>query len=289
MNSEPLRRTRSNPIYFAELEYAALSLDKTGLRYYGPYCVTLKEAVIQLRASVFEENLFVFNRRHKVVSGEQVPAGHRAAWPERALLSVAKLAHRIGANTSTEDFLSILMGNDRDKASCDFIEVHIYDKLHRKAIQSVTGSRPTTAIDQFIWDATKEAFAMIGVVMEEVLMQALISGQAGAFALLSDEHRRSGISTAIALRCSDRSSERPFKIAQILSWCTSRMKMKLGNFARPRKVDRTLRLVLIWMDLEGAGASAEKSARLVEEAFRRFGGSRPNSRRNVRGCAAPKH
>src|SRR5204863_83084 len=89
-----------NPIYYVDLQFAALSLDDRGLTYYGSYCVTLKEAVIEMRSSVFEENPFLFNPKHQVYSGKQPPLGYRASWTRRCALAEAKLGHLITSNTS---------------------------------------------------------------------------------------------------------------------------------------------------------------------------------------------
>jgi hypothetical protein len=84
-----------NPFVFEKLQVAALSLDDLGMTYYGLYCVTLREKFIANRASVFEENPFIFCKKHSVFSGGFPPLGYRATWANRAALARAKLGHEI--------------------------------------------------------------------------------------------------------------------------------------------------------------------------------------------------
>ncbi|WP_148667242.1 hypothetical protein [Bradyrhizobium amphicarpaeae] len=157
-----------NPIYFTELKFAALSLDQRGLTYYGAYCVVLREQLIQDRASVFEENPFVFNPKHHVFSSQQPPLGYRATWLQRGMLAEAKLAHKISPATRENDFITILMGANRDDADCDFIEVHIYGMLHKRAIERVVGPNPTDQYDRAIWNDCKRKLKSLGATVEEI-------------------------------------------------------------------------------------------------------------------------
>lgn len=124
-----------NPIYYVDLQIAALTLDDEGLIYYGPYGVGLKERLIAERASVFEENPFIFCQKHAVISGKPPPPGYRATWQARSELAKAKLGSKISSSTLSTDFPTILMGADRTSDKCDFIEVHIYERIHKSTIE----------------------------------------------------------------------------------------------------------------------------------------------------------
>ncbi|MDO9058435.1 MAG: hypothetical protein Q7U92_05355 [Bradyrhizobium sp.] len=113
-----------NPIYFEKLQVAALCLDDLGMSYYGPYCVVLRDQLIANRASVFEENPFLFCKKHAVYSGATPPLGFRATWANRASLAKAKCGNNVLPNTDPSEFPAILMSSDRDSDKCDFIEVH---------------------------------------------------------------------------------------------------------------------------------------------------------------------
>jgi hypothetical protein len=157
-----------NPIYYIDLQFAALSLDDRGLTYYGPYCVTLKEGVIAMRSSAFEENPFLFNPKHKIYSGKQPPLGYRASWTRRAALAEAKLGHLITSTTSQAEYSAILMGTNRECANCDFVEVHIYGMIHKQAIEQVTGPVPTDLYELALWEDCKRKLQSLGATTVEI-------------------------------------------------------------------------------------------------------------------------
>jgi hypothetical protein len=137
-----------SPSFFEDVSFSSLSLDNTGLTYYGAYCVRLKEAIIRHRASVFEENPFVFCRKHAIISGHAAPEGYRATWDERSELAISKLVGKVNSETTHAESADILMEQNRNDANCDFIETHIYGKLHHNAIEHVTGPLPSNAADK---------------------------------------------------------------------------------------------------------------------------------------------
>jgi hypothetical protein len=105
---------------------------------YGGYAIVMKDAAISKRASVFEENTLVFARRFKIVAGGPIPLGYRATWEERNKLALAKLHSQFSHETDPDILLKEGGGTDKD----DFIEVHIYGPLHRRAIEVVVGPKP---------------------------------------------------------------------------------------------------------------------------------------------------
>lgn len=130
------------PNYARDIVFGALSMDGRGLTSYGPYVILLREALIHHRASVFEENPFLFARKHRVVAGDTIPAGYRATWADRSQLAVAKLHSRISATTRPGDFAAILLNESKTHSDHDFIEVHIFQAIHRRAIERVIGPAP---------------------------------------------------------------------------------------------------------------------------------------------------
>jgi hypothetical protein len=157
-----------NPIYFDQLNFAALSLDRTGLTHYGQYCVILKDNLIAHRSSVFEENPFIFCRRHSIISGQPAPVGYRATWADRPHLAVAKLGGKIGSGTLTSSFPDILMEPLRGDPNCDFIEVHVFGPIHIAAIEHVRGPRPAEAADRALWKQAKRKLKSLGATWDEV-------------------------------------------------------------------------------------------------------------------------
>jgi hypothetical protein len=122
------------PYFHEEIRFAALSLDGKGVRHYGACALALSEVAIRTRASVFEKNSVEFCREHKLSAGKSIPPGHRAVWQDRDKLAVAKLHDRLSADLKSDRFGQILLD---DESNPDFIEVHIYGQLHRRAIESI--------------------------------------------------------------------------------------------------------------------------------------------------------
>lgn len=157
-----------NPFCYEDLNFSALSLDGTGMHYYGPYTVTLKSVTIEDRASVFEINPFYFNKKHQIVAGRAPPCGYRAPWDVRAQLAVAKLHRQIAPNTVATEFPNILMEPRRGESDCDFIEVHIFGPVNRLGIERIVGPAPTDRADRNIWRQAKRKARDFGADVEEV-------------------------------------------------------------------------------------------------------------------------
>jgi hypothetical protein len=156
-----------NPHYYSDLNFAALTLDRQGLIYYGPFSVLLRDELIAPRTSVFEENPFEFNRKHAIISGQACPAGYRAPWERRGDLAMAKLQSKISASTSSPDFPGILMERRAGAADCDFIEAHIYGTIHQRVIKHVSGPAPKDRSGKAIWKQVKRKIEEIGATWEE--------------------------------------------------------------------------------------------------------------------------
>lgn len=157
-----------SPLYYEELHPAALTLNGQGMTYYGPYSVILSEDLIAFRSTVFEENPFLFTKRHRVISGQPAPPGYRAEWAERQKLAVAKLGARIAKGLSNDDFPQILMEQRPNDPDCDFVEVHVYGPIHHSAIKHVSGPVPAEPVDRPLWKQAKRRLEAIGATWNEV-------------------------------------------------------------------------------------------------------------------------
>ena len=123
--------------YAAKIRYAALSIDGKGPASYGSYTMVLKDVAVRDRATLLEENSYVFFEKHKARIPHDFPAGYRSVWEERHKLAVAKLADRISGAVPPENYPEILLSSSGDRKTDDFIEVHIYDLFDNNAIESV--------------------------------------------------------------------------------------------------------------------------------------------------------
>jgi hypothetical protein len=157
-----------HPVCSEEINYAALSLDRFGVLWWGDYSIVLKEMHIARRASVFEENPFLFCERHRVIAGHSAPPGFRATWDHRDELAMAKLAHKIGPTTKPDHYPAILLSQGTSKDDADFIECHIYGPLHRTSIERVIGPRPKAGPDLIIWKSVAANLRKLGAIVEEV-------------------------------------------------------------------------------------------------------------------------
>lgn len=153
---------------YEHIQYAALSLDGRGVHWYGNCSVTLKEGMIADRASVFEENPFIFCDKHPIPSTGSLPPGFRATWPRRGELAMAKLHPRIQPGMTGLDFPAILVEQGASSAQSDFIEVNIYGAIIAKAIEHVILEKPTRRADRVIWKRIQRDLESLGVHVEEV-------------------------------------------------------------------------------------------------------------------------
>ncbi|VFM95213.1 MAG: hypothetical protein BECKG1743D_GA0114223_100419 [Candidatus Kentron sp. G] len=126
--------------------YAALSLDDAGLVSYGDDCFfTLVEAAARARGTLLEENSYTFVQKHKILPGDEIPAGYRAVWRDRHKLAVAKLAGQIDESTTDSAFAQLLLHSDGDRATDKFMEVHIYSGFDNQSVDGVRIPMPENA------------------------------------------------------------------------------------------------------------------------------------------------
>jgi hypothetical protein len=134
------------PGYKQEIRFAALSLDGIGLSNYGECSIVLRDEMIAHRASVFEENSVIFMKRHNVdVWGWEpgkLPKGYRATWDERAKLTAAKLAEKIDAGTTSDQYSAILLRQGATSEEDEFVEVHIWGPMTALTIERIIVTAP---------------------------------------------------------------------------------------------------------------------------------------------------
>ena len=124
--------------YHEKIQFAALTLNDEGLFTYGNCAMVFQDEKIANRATVFEENCVFFCQRHNLGPAKtKVPPGHRATWENRGDLVAAKLGARLQASTAASEFPSLLLNSNINPLKDDFVEVHIYDRLHRSALDYV--------------------------------------------------------------------------------------------------------------------------------------------------------
>jgi len=128
------------------IRYGALCSRPSGLHSYGEFCIVLDGAVLQECASLFEENPFIFLKKHPYLPKQEpcIPPGYRATWQNRGKLAVAKLGERITESTQPCDFPDILTHSASDKMEDDFIEVHISKQIIRDDIVEVRAPKKLT-------------------------------------------------------------------------------------------------------------------------------------------------
>lgn len=162
---DKIRRTVDAKLFggYAEhIRFAALSLDGKGLESYGPFAMRLKEAAIDERATLLEDNSYHFMDKHGVKVTGDVPRGHRAAWKDRRKLAVTKLSGRISSGTTERDYAKILLSSAGERCDDEFIEVHIFGPFDNQAVESVRGdsskfSKAERAMLQCVKDYMKKS------------------------------------------------------------------------------------------------------------------------------------
>jgi hypothetical protein len=136
------------PYYRDQIGFAALSLNNVGIRHYGACSVTLSDVSIRHRATVFEKNSVAFCRERKLGAGTGLPNGYRATWPDRDKLTASKLHHQLQESDTDADFARALVRESADGLQTDFVEVHIFSPLHRRAVERVSVPTPARGAEE---------------------------------------------------------------------------------------------------------------------------------------------
>jgi hypothetical protein len=130
----------------------------------------LRDVAIAKRASLLEENEYDFVKRHGLTPSSAIPVGYRCAWQNRNELATAKLADIIGPETQPTDYAHILLSSTGNRATDQFIEVHIYGTFNLSAVSSVSGnSTPKRSDDRAVVAVVKELLEKQGKQWTEIL------------------------------------------------------------------------------------------------------------------------
>ncbi len=84
-----------------------------------------------------------------------IPNGYRASWCDRDKLAMAKLYNRFNIKTTRNDYAEVLLNNSTSPFG-DLIEVHIYGKIHLKAIECVVGPKPRNEFENVLCESIGE-------------------------------------------------------------------------------------------------------------------------------------
>ena len=166
-NGRPAVEATLFPHYYQDINVACLTLNNRGLTNYGAYSVVLKNLMISNRTSLFEENPFIFMRKHHVIAGDPIPLGYRAPWDSRREFAMAKLHSKIDKDTKAQDFPSILLLPGIDNASDEYIEAHIYGQIHPSSFERICGPKPTKKSDLVLWKSLQTKCNNLGIILEE--------------------------------------------------------------------------------------------------------------------------
>ncbi len=108
--------------YGENIRYAALSIDGTGVKSYGPFAIKLRNIAIENRTVLLENNSFDLLKKRQL----SIQAGYRATWKEKYKLAAAKHADEISVDFTKNDCAGILLFSEGNFDTDRFIEVHLY-------------------------------------------------------------------------------------------------------------------------------------------------------------------
>lgn len=154
------------PHYHKEICFGALAIDGRGTFSYGVCSIELTEVAVCDRASVFEENSFSFVEKRGIPITGNLPVGFRAPWAHRQRLAIAKLGPRIQESTPDTAFPSLLLNENGPEP--EFVEVHIYGPIHRRAIARVCVEGPISKAGKVLLASLKRKLGEVGASVEVV-------------------------------------------------------------------------------------------------------------------------
>jgi hypothetical protein len=134
--------------YGDEIRYGALSADGSGVNSYGSFTLRLRDVTIADRTTLLEDNSFDFVEKHGIRLRQRPPVGYRATWEDRHKLVVAKLADRISPSTPEAELPKMILRSEGDRATDDFVEVHIFGAFDINAVESVRGNSSRLSKDE---------------------------------------------------------------------------------------------------------------------------------------------
>jgi len=153
-----------HPFYYENIHYAALSLDNTGVTYYGEAHIKLKNKFISSRTSCFEGNAFNLVKKLELVMGDDFPEGYRSTWEQKGKLAVCKYHANLKKDAcEVKDFQNILLV---DQANADFIEAHIFGNIHVKCVDSVTLLPNASQGAKVMFEAHRGSLAKMNIIVD---------------------------------------------------------------------------------------------------------------------------
>ena len=154
------------PGYQKDIRFGVLSPAGVGLSYYGAWAMVLKRDMVEHRSSVFERNTasWVADQHiDRIGDLRDLPLGRRGTWGDRSRLATVKLVRKLMPAMAPED-ISALLVQDPATPDAEFIEVHVWGPITRRAIESVTLAHPgVSRIDRALNDAAAEKLRSAGV------------------------------------------------------------------------------------------------------------------------------
>ena len=157
--------------YAKHIRHAALTLDGRGLKSYGAYAMSLKDVAIRERASLLESNSYKFITDYNIKKHKDIPPGYRAAWKNRNKLAISKLYKELNSVNSHDEYAKILLRSGKttkDRATDNYVEVHIYGPFDNNAVESVSGKSTAGKKDeQGMLNLVKEYLDKAGIDWEE--------------------------------------------------------------------------------------------------------------------------
>lgn len=155
------------PGFHREIRFAALTLDDRWLSSFGRYAMVLRSSMIEKRATVFEENPYLFVSRLRVLLNQPLPVGYRATWAQRSDLAKAKLFSKLNTKTNSSEFPRLLLHDTHDHRA-DYIEVHIFGPFNRNSVAKVVGPKPKTREDRLLWKTLAKSIETLGGTAEQI-------------------------------------------------------------------------------------------------------------------------
>jgi hypothetical protein len=136
-----------------------------GLSEFGDCSMTLCEEMIAHRASVFHDNSASLMEKF----GYKEPPGHRAVWPQRHKLCVAKHVNELRPGMSTSKLRHLLLSQKTGKEESRFVEVHIWGPMSIRTVARVIlrkGSERIESGKAFELEL-KDRLASVGLTLEK--------------------------------------------------------------------------------------------------------------------------
>jgi hypothetical protein len=182
-------------------------------------------------------------------------------------LACAKLYKALRTQPAEDAFPTILLAED------EFIEVHIYGKLHRDSLESIRVLRPVCGPDEVLLTEIDRTFGD-QITIEKEIMRVIVSGQAGIALLIEG-----AVGTMITVegeRCVTAPDERVRLFADSVDaeeFADISEQDAVAELHRAWCKDRSLHMILMLLDPQTGLDQRAKAAAHLKAFFCRPGGS----------------